>query len=313
MRRTLLAAAAGLLLLAGCDATKGADAAAPTAARLDLSPDQQRITTGRVEAAAALVPARVRAAGVLHIGGTIDNTPPLSCYATDNKTPIGFELDIAVLTAQVLGLTPDRQITSWDNMFLGVDSGRYDVAFSNVSVTAERMGKYDFATYRQDLLGFESRRDSPLQVRGPADLAGHSVALASGSTQEKIMLKWNDANVEAGRAPISIQYYQKASDYYLALQSGRVDAYVGPSSTVVYHANTAGQTKLAGVVDSAADTINSQVGAMSRKGDGIAPAVSAAVDELIRNGKYAEVLARWGLDLQKIPDSVVNPPVSAGQ
>ncbi|WDZ86542.1 ABC transporter substrate-binding protein [Micromonospora cathayae] len=309
MRRIVTAAAVVLLLVSGCSATKGEPSSAPAA--VNLSPDQNRLSTERVAAVAALVPPRIQAAGVLRIGGTIDNTPPLSCYATDNKTPIGFELDIAILVAEVMGLRPDRQITSWDNMFLGVDSGRYDVAFSNISVTDERMKKYDFATYRRDLLGFEARKGATFEVRGPADLAGRSVALASGSTQERIMLQWNEANQRAGQEPIEIQYYQKASDYYLALQSGRVDVYVGPSSTVVYHANTSGQTELVGVVDSAADTINSQVGAMSRRGDGMAPAVTAAVNELIRNGRYAEVLDRWGLGDQRVERSEVNPTLSA--
>lgn len=314
MRQVLMAGMVVLLVaLVGCDATKGAadDERGATGTELDLSPDQQRLTAERVDKAAALVPEPVRRAGVLRIGGTIDNTPPLSCYATDNKTPIGFELDVALLVGEVLGLDPDRQITSWENMFLGVDSGRYDVAFSNISVTDERMKKYDFATYRRDLLGFETKKDAGIEVRGPADLAGRSVALASGSTQEKIMLRWSATNEAAGVAPIDIQYYQKASDYYLALESGRVDVYVGPSSSVVYHARTSGQTKLAGVVDSATDTVSSLVGAMTKRGDGMAPAVAAAMNELIRSGVYAKVLKRWGLDDQNVPSSVVNPSVSA--
>lgn len=302
MRRLSAAGVVVLMLLTGCTVEDGG-----TGTGLNLTAEQNRLTAARVPSVAKLVPERIRRAGVLRIGGTIDNTPPLSCYATDNKTPIGFESDIAVLVAGVMGLKPERRITSWENLFLGVDSGRYDVAFSNISVTDERMKKYDFATYRRDLLGFEARKDAGIDVRGSADLAGRSVALASGSTQEQIMLKWSAENRRAGRMPIDIQYYQKASDYYLALQSGRVDVYVGPSSSVAYHARTARQTELVGVVDSAADTIDSQVGAMSRKGDGTAAAVSAAVDELAGNGKYRKALARWGLDEQTIKTSTVNP------
>jgi polar amino acid transport system substrate-binding protein len=311
MRRFLVGGCAVLLLLTGC--TSGGEAAGKegSGSGLNLGPDQDRLTAARVAEVAGLVPAEVRRSGKLRVGGTIDNTPPLSCYATDNKTPIGFELDIAVLVAGVMGLRPERDITSWENMFLGVDSGRYDVAFSNISVTGERKKKYDFATYRRDRLGFEVRKGTNWKVRGAADLAGRKVALASGSTQERIMMEWSAENREAGRDPIEIQYYQKASDYYLALESGRVDAYVGPSSSVVYHARSTGRTELAGVVDSTTDTIDSQVGAMSRKGDGTAEAVAAAVNELIRNGKYQAVLDRWGLGDQKLTASRVNPPVGA--
>ncbi|MDQ0988107.1 ABC transporter substrate-binding protein [Streptomyces sp. V2I9] len=310
MRRFLAGGWVFLLLLTGC--ADGDELTAATSSGLNLTPRQNRLTAAEVDEVAALVPERVRRTGVLHIGGTIDNTPPLSCYATDNKTPIGFELDIAVLIAGVMGLEPDREVTSWENMFLGVDSGKYDVALSNISVTEERMKTYDFASYRRDRLGFEAREGSDLKVDEPADLAGKNVALASGSTQEKIMLEWSAENREAGRPAINIQYYQKASDYYLALRSGRVDVYVGPSSSVVYHAETTGETELVGVVDSVTDTIDSQVGAMSRKDDGTSKAVAAAVNELIRNGKYQKVLDRWGLGDQKISESLVNPSVGEG-
>ncbi len=33
---------------------------------------------------------------------------------------------------------------------LGVTSGKYDAAISNITVTKERKAKFDFATYRKD-------------------------------------------------------------------------------------------------------------------------------------------------------------------
>lgn len=312
MRRLLAAGLCVLALTAGCSEVKGADpAAAPpsgTATAIDLSPGVQRLSTARVDSIAATVPEEVRRRQTLLIGGTIDNTPPLSCFATDDRTPIGFEYDIAVLVAQVLGLRPERQVTAWENLFLGVDSGRFDVGFSNIAVTEERKKKYDFATYRTDLLAVEAGADADLEVRGPADLAGRTVALSSGTNQEQLILGWSEDNRRAGRAPIDVQYYQKASDYYLALQSGRVDAYVGPNPTVSYHAATSGQTKVVGVVAKATGGVTSTVAAMSRRGSGMAAPVAAAVNELIRSGRYAEVLQRWGLSAESVPRSEVNPP-----
>ena len=36
------------------------------------------------------------------------------------------------------------------------------------------------------------------------------------------------------------------ADYYLALQSGRIDAYLGPNPTSAYHVATAGQSEIVG-------------------------------------------------------------------
>jgi polar amino acid transport system substrate-binding protein len=40
------------------------------------------------------------------------------------------------------------------------------------------------------------------------------------------------------------KYYQSATDYYLAVESGRVDLYLGPNPTVTYHVATAGKTEI---------------------------------------------------------------------
>jgi ABC-type amino acid transport substrate-binding protein len=42
--------------------------------------------------------------------------------------------------------------TSWEDWPLGVASGKYDAAISNITVTKERKEKFDFATYRKDSL-----------------------------------------------------------------------------------------------------------------------------------------------------------------
>lgn len=82
------------------------------------------------------------------------NSPPLTVFADDNKTLLGSEADIARLVAESLGLEVNVVPTSWEDWPLGVTSGKYDAAISNITVTKERKEKFDFATYRKDSLGF---------------------------------------------------------------------------------------------------------------------------------------------------------------
>ena len=93
---------------------------------------------------------------IIAAAGAGGGTPPLVFTADDDKTVIGVEVDLAHLFADKLGLKVETPATSWENVFLGIDSGRYDVALSNVTVTEERKEKYDFATYRKDDLAFEA-------------------------------------------------------------------------------------------------------------------------------------------------------------
>ena len=219
---------------------------------------------------------------------------------------IGVEPDIAQLVADTLGLKLRLEPTSWENLFRSVDSGQYDIGFSNITVTEERKDKYDFANYRVDTIAFEVRKDSAIQVRQPKDIAGRKVAVGSGTNQEQILLRWDVQNKAAGLPPVQFQYYTNTADYYLALQSGRVDIYVGPNPTAAYHSAVSGDTKIVGQVSGGGE-IAAQIAGMTKKGSGLVQPVADALNELIKNGKYAEVLARWNLANEAVPASVVNP------
>ncbi|AKU15985.1 ABC transporter substrate-binding protein [Luteipulveratus mongoliensis] len=278
--------------------------------RYDTSPSQTLRVKGTYDAAiAAKLPPALRKRGSIIVGNGSagGGIPPLGFTATDNKTPVGVELDIAYLISNVLGLKPQVQTTSFENLFVGVDSGKYDVALSNVGVSELRKEKYDFATYRLGLHAFEVKKGSPIRVKGPADLAGKRVAVGSGTLQEDILLRWNAENVKAGRAPIKVSYYQNASDYYLALASGRIDVYLGPNPSATYHVATDGKTQIVGTVSSSYP-VQGKVGVLTKKGNALAPVIQQALNKTIADGTYAKVLKRWGLSSEAVPKSELNPP-----
>ena len=129
-----------------------------------------------MDAIAGLFPEAVRTKGklVIGVGAAGSGFAPLAFAASDNKTLIGSEPDIAVAVAGLLGLEPDLQNTSWESLFIGLDSGKYDVGASNITVTEERKQKYDFATYRKDELAFEAKKGSGWKVTwcGPKSFTG---------------------------------------------------------------------------------------------------------------------------------------------
>jgi len=250
MKRLLIAA---LLLLTGCTA---APAQVATDTGVNTSAEQNRVTTTKNEAAAALLPAKVRERGTLIVGaGFGSGNVPLGFLADDNKTPIGLEVDIAYLVAEALGLKPDIQVTSWENLFIGLDSAKYDAGFSNITVTEKRKQKYDFATYREDDIAFEAKKGNPWRVAGGKDVAGKTIAVGSGTNQEKILVDWNEANVKAGLPAATIKYFNNQSDTYLALSSGRIDAYLGPNPSIAYHVKASGQTETIGKFSGAGPTL----------------------------------------------------------
>lgn len=308
--RFTLAIAALLAFVAGCGGADGAVAEDQVVAAgkvINLSPDQKRVTADEDAAIAATVPDAIKSTGKLVIGGSAGTAPPLRFYATDDKTPIGVETDIAVLVANVLGLEPQLEVASWENLFVGLDSGAYDLGLSNITVTEARKEKYDFATYRLDTLAFEAKKGSGWKVTGPADVAGHVVSVGSGTNQEKILVDWVEQNKAKGLPATEIKYFQNSSDYYLALESGRIDAYLGPNPSAAYHVATSGKTEIIGSFSGGGEIVG-KIAATTKKDSGLVKPVAAALDRLVKNGKYAEVLERWGLAAEAVPSSEINPP-----
>jgi polar amino acid transport system substrate-binding protein len=197
---------------------------------IDLSPAQAGRPRAQIdEAAIKLLAKDVKFAkdGVFTIANTASRLP-FGGYADDTRTIIGSEPDIGQLVADALGRKLEVVPTAWADWPLGVTSGKYDAAITNVTVTEQRKEKFDFSTYRKDLLGFYVKKDNEIAIRDPRDVAGLKIIVSAGTNQEQILLRWNEANLKAGLKPVDFQYYDDDVVLYLALESGRADAYLGP-------------------------------------------------------------------------------------
>lgn len=312
VRQTAVAlVAVALLALTACS-DPGAQAAGstsqPTVAgkTFNLTPEQNRIQVPKDEAAAALVPSDIKSRGKLTVV-TSPNAAPLSLYATDNKTLIGDEVDLAYAIGQTLGLTVDVAPVAWADWPLGIESGKYDAVLSNVTVTEARKEKFDFATYRNDLLGFYAKSDSTItSIKEPKDVAGKRIIVGSGTNQEAILVKWDQQNKAAGLPAVQFQYYDDDSASQLALQSGRADLTFGPNATAAYKAGADGKTKQVGTL-SGGWPLTAQIAFTTKKGNGLAAAAQAAINKLIASGAYGNILDRWGLTSEAVTRSDLNP------
>jgi len=80
---------------------------------------------------------QIQARGSLRVGTTGDYKP--FSYRTTPKSPyIGFDIDMARSLAQQLGVKLELVPTSWPNLMRDLAAGRFDLAMSGVSISAER-------------------------------------------------------------------------------------------------------------------------------------------------------------------------------
>lgn len=309
---TAALAATALLGLAACSDPGATAATAPsssssTAAKeFNLTPEQDRIKVTVDSEAAALVPDAIKADGKLTVV-TTGGTPPLSLFASDNKTLIGSEVDIAYAVGETLGLQVEVLPVAWADWPLGVESGKYEAVLSNVTVTEARKEKFDFATYRNDLLGFYAKSDSDIgEIKEAKDVAGKRIIVGSGTNQEAILVRWDEENKKNGLKPVEFQYYDDDSASQLALQSGRADLTFGPNASAAYKAAKDGKTKQVGTLEGGWP-LKAEIAFTTKKDNGLAVAAQSALNKLIKDGNYGKILDRWGLSSEAIPASELNP------
>ncbi|WP_405913841.1 transporter substrate-binding domain-containing protein [Streptomyces sp. NBC_01020] len=322
----LAAAATVLALTAGLSACGGSgsngagspDAAAKGSVVIGaVSNGAAKETTLHVPEVAAIrsqLPKSVTADGKLTIGlGMLPaGSAPLGYVGDDQKTVTGSEPDLGRLVASVLGLRPDVKNSTWENLFVGIDSGRTEAGFSNITDTEERKKKYDFACYREDNLGFEVRKDSSWNFDGTYEsLAGRTVAVGAGTNQEKLLLEWRGKLAAEGKK-LTVKYYQESNSTYLALNSKKIDAYFGPNPSLSYHitrtASTPQATRSAGTFSGAGASLQGLICATAKKGSGLAKPLAEAVNYLIEHGQYAKWLRAWNLGNEAVKTAEVNPP-----
>ena len=305
-------AAVSLLALGACSSSAEIEEQARTdegrtALVVDTGPEQDRIHTTVSDEAVALLPDGAFPDGVLRVSVT-QGAVPLAFYADDNATVIGSETDIATLVADALGLELELVVNDWSNWPLATQSGEVDATISNVTVTEERKQLFDFSSYRVDELGWIVPADDERSIDEAADVAGLTVGVGSGTNQEQILLAWDEENTDAGRDPVTIDYYESYNDAILALQSGRLDTYVGPNAIAAYSAAVSPDDfRIAGTVNGGwPDTAN--IAVATAKGNGLAEAFTAALNHAIEDGSYTDVLDRWGLGDEAIDRAETNPP-----
>ena len=286
-----------------------ADPQESSVVEFNLTADQNRIRLDAIPDAVA----SLEASGFQPIEAgklTVVTSPyaaPLALYADDDTTLIGNEVDLAQLIADGLGLELNIQPAAWADWPLGIQSGKYDLIAANVTVTEERKELYDFASYRQDLLGFYVKADSAIDsITEAADISGLKIIVGSGTNQEQVLLAWNEELEASGEPPAELQYFDDTAAATLAIQSGRADANFGPNATSAWAARETGDTKLVGIVPGGWPQTAS-IAAATAKGNGLIDAVSIVLNTIIEDGTYTDLLEFWGLDSEAVEESDVNP------
>lgn len=240
-----------------------------------------------------LLPERIQEAGVLNVG-TSAGFLPFSYFGEDGETMEGIEPDIIAAAAEQLGVDVEWFDSPFDNLFPGLQNGRYDMLVSNIMDTAEREKTYDFASYIKVSLSIVTRTEDDLKITSESDLCGISIGAVRGTLQVDVLEDQSQKCVDEGNSAIQIIEGKSQPEVNLQLQQGRVEALIGNTVTTRRMANESD-----GVLEvvSAFQLHEAYYGAVLRKDDTeLRDAMQQAFQAIIDSGAYAEILEKWGVD-----------------
>ncbi|CAN5200768.1 transporter substrate-binding domain-containing protein [soil metagenome] len=233
------------------------------------------------------------------VAPAINGYPP---YAyTENGKNIGISSDLATAVGGPLGTTVTLKPDSFENALLGVNRGTYFGAFG-ADVTADREKVYDQVSFLADHYEFMSLKATKLGT-SMSSLCGLTISLVAADSSIPVLQAESTTCTDAGKKAITIQTFADQGAATLAVSSKQADA------------TTSTLTNLSYISQQAPDTFQLGgpkyqyvlIGIATKKGNGMAKALAASINELIDNGKYTSMLKKYGLEDDAITKAEVQP------
>ncbi|MDQ0800135.1 polar amino acid transport system substrate-binding protein [Arthrobacter sp. SLBN-112] len=251
------------------------------------------------DAAAAALPKAVRDKGTLTVTMS-QSSPPLHFMAPDGTTTVGVDPEIAMALGQTLGLKTEVQSGPFDGIIPGIAAGKFDMAISQMSPSAERRKVLDFVDYYQSGSGIGVAPGNPQKLTVDT-LCGKRVGVLKGSFQDlKRLPALSAACTAAGNPAIEAMTYPDMQAPNLALTAGRIDAVYIDGPTLGYAIKQGGQIELLGEKDLSPVSIG------FKKDAGLEKAIQLGMESLAKSGKYKEILDKWGVGSGAISDFAFN-------
>ncbi len=299
-RKAMVATAIGSVAVLAAACSSSSSSSSTTTLPTTVIPTQSTNA-----ALAATVPSAVKSKGSLTIA--LDATyAPDEFIAPDGSTIVGMDADLSTAISQVLGLKPKLVNATFDTIIPGVQSGKYAMGASSFTDTIARQKVVDFVDYFTSGEGFYVKTGSPLAFNGLTSLCGHSVAVESGTTEQGDAQTQAKACTKDSKGAVTVLSFGNQSQANLAVSSGRAQVGFADSQVAGYIVATSN-----GVFQNSGTAFTvAPYGLALPKGNGMTAPVQSAVNFLIGNGVYGQILKKWGVESGAITSSVINGATS---
>ncbi|MFB7668501.1 ABC transporter substrate-binding protein [Kitasatospora sp. NPDC056138] len=292
--RTLAAVGVGGLLLSGCGGSPTAGAG-PSTSELR-----------------SRIPEAVRKAGVLKVASYL-NYAPVDFRGQDGE-PAGLDPELATALGEYLGLKVEFQDMPFASVIPAVQDKKVDMAMSAVIDTKQRQdgtddhglpsaAGVDFIDYFMTGTSILVKKGNPAGIGSLDDLCGHTVALQQGTVQDELAQRQVGACAKNDK---QLQIHEvKGDEQALAeVTAGTAVADLNDFPVAEYNttSHSTGKFEVVGTsVQSSPYGIT-----LNKDSTDLQYVLAKALDQLIRDGRYDKILAKWNIGFGAVASSVVN-------
>lgn len=306
--------AVGALLLSGLVACSNSDEpansdAASESGEAALGTGGREIAEAVTEdpAVAALVPESIRNKGTLTL--VTDPTYAPIDFTDDAGNIVGLEPDFALATARKMGLEVNNSKADFNGIIAGLESNRYDASWAAFSITPDRTAVVDMVSFMNAGTAVMTQKGKEGDIKTEEDLCGLTIAVQTGTTQAlEVMPKFEQMCKDKGLAAINPLVVPQQDSANQSVTSGRAQAMIADNSLVAYYSQIKPSVYAAvpGILVEPA-----LIGvAMPRIDDSrLAEAFRAAIQSLIDDGTYQEILEAWSLGNTAVETAEINPTI----
>lgn len=247
----------------------------------------------KLAAAAALtlaMGATAFAEETLKFGVAAEPYPPFTVLGADGKWT-GWEVDLRDAVCKQMNVKCEWVATAWDGIIPALQAKKFDVIWSSMSITGERMKTIDFSDkYYNTPTNIIAAKDST----ATPDAAGMTGKII-GVQVSTIHLDYVNKYFKAGAK--EIKTYQTQDEVNQDLAAGRVDAVQADSLTLqAFLDSDAGKAccKLLGSVADDKEVLGQGVGGGMRKDDtALKGKINDAIKALRASGEYDAISKKY--------------------
>ncbi|MBY8881737.1 ABC transporter substrate-binding protein [Actinacidiphila acidipaludis] len=301
-------AVAGTLVITGCgDQTKKDNG---SGAGSSAAPSGSASTSSGKAPLFDKLPKKYQDAGVIKVGTDASYAP---MEQTQNGQIVGIDPDIAQALSKQLGVKFEFTNGQFDGLITSLYTGREDIVMSAMSDTKARqqglddkgkqVGKgVDFVDYYMSGSSLLVKKGNPKGIKALADVCGQTVAVQRGTIYEDAFKKQKTA---CGSKGLTIQAFDTDSEAQTRVKAGGAVADLNDTPVAAYIAQKSGNGNDFEVAGDPADA--GPFGIATDKGNAqLRDALKAAMDAILADGSYTQVLQKWNASSGAIKTVTVN-------